>query len=468
MTQLHHPHSVEYELTISSPLNQSLELSLMVVEINMYEDMFEGFMRIEVVLNDGIGLMDKYPIVGDETLEFKYFILQKEVFFETFKIYKVSNRTLTKAREHAVILHGITLPGYKNSLEYVYNPFINTKCDDIVFDMYYEYLTDFGSESKPLEMPVPTENKYTRVSSGQNPLQLINFIAAESKSSKAKDYQNASNYVFFEDSKQFNFVPISYLFNNSPIRDFFLNIPQDERQSKKGENTYPGEGIISMTFPESFDDLDSLNRGMYLNEVNIIDPILKRFKMHPIKEPDKIKHQFKYERDFDNLDHLPNSSSKTISPQSDITKGKKPYAAHRRMMITQYEKDNEKYPDNSSTYFETMKPIAAGDQLLDPRQRHKTLPESLHEFNNLFNHMVEVQVPGDPQLRVGQMITISVPQPSKFSGDATKFIMLYGQEATFLITAVRHLYRGSGDSYTMVLSCSKESFGQDPAGLKVV
>jgi len=81
---------------------------------------------------------------------------------------------------------------------------------------------------------------------------------------------------------------------------------------------------------------------------------------------------------------------------------------------------------------------------------------------------VEVQVRGDPQLRVGQMITISVPQPSKFSGDATKFIMLYGQEATFLITAVRHLYRGSGDSYTMVLSCSKESFGQDPAGLKVV
>jgi len=463
MTQLHSPQGIEYTLELSSPLNESLELSLMVAEFNMYEDMFSGFMRIEVVLSDAIGLMDKFPIVGDETLTLNYKIRKYAQFTETFKVYKVSSRSLDKARAHSLVIHGITLPGYRNSFQYIYKPYINYKADDIIFDVYYEYLTDLGEDSKPLEMPVPTENQITRVSSGQNPLQLINFIAAESKSSQAKSYKHPSNYVFFEDSKQFNFVPISYLLANKPIRDFFLAVPQDEVQMRKGENSFPGEAILSLNIVESFDDLDSLHRGAYLNEVNIIDPILKRFKMHPLPSADEIKHEFRYDRDFNDLAHLPNSGEKIVSPNSAVMKGTKPYAAHRRMMITQYELDNETYP----TIGYLNGKLSAGDQLLDPRQRHKCLPESIHEKENLFNHIVEVTVPGDPEVRVGQTVKIKVPQPSAFN-DRDQFLILYGQEATFLVTAVRHVYNGALDSYTMVLSCSAESFAQEPAGLKVV
>ena len=461
MAQLHESYGLDYSLVLSSNLaTESLDLQLMVAEINMYEDMFGPFMRIEVVLNDALGLIDKFPVIGEEELLFTYSIVKKQVFRQAFKVYKVSNRTLTKAREHTVVLHGISLEGHENSLQSVYKPFIEQTPDQIVSDVFYNYI--WSGIGKTLRIPKPCDKPYTKVASGQNPLQLINFLAAESKNSEAKDYKNPSNYVFFEASEDFYFAPIDYFFDTPVHREFFLSVPQDKDQFEKGKKTYPSKSIVSFKFVEQFDNLDSVHRGTYLNEVNIIDPILKRFKMHPITE--KTKFQFKYNRDFDDLTHLPNSNKKYITADGDVGKGTKPYAAHRRMMITQYENEGEKYQNIG--YLNGK--LSAGDQLNAPRQRHKHLPESLHEMENLFNHMVEVTVPGDPELTIGQVIKIKVPQPTQFKDETQKFLFLYGQEATFVVTAIRHLYNANRDSYNMVLSCSAESFGKDVEGMRVI
>jgi hypothetical protein len=444
----------------------------MVNEINMYEDIFGPFMRIEIVLTDALGLVDKFPVVGDEELAFTYFVKGTGTYTQTFKVYRLSHRTIAKARQHTVVLHGISKPGHKNSLEYVYKPYIQKKPHEIVNDLYNNYL----SPDKPLEIPVKTVNPYTRVSTGQNPLQLINMMIAESKSEKASDYKKPSNYLFYEDHKKFKYVPIDFLLEKNfagKNKNFFLNVPQKESQFEKGESpTIGGEdeayfkSITSFKFADEFDNLDGVHRGSYMNEVNIIDPILKRFKMHPIQE--KTKHQFEYVRDFDDLTHMPNSGEKFILPEGDVGKATKPYATHRRMMITQFEKDNEKYPVDSSAYFKEMQPFKPGDQLLDPRQRHKNLPESIHELNNLMHHVLEITVPGNPDMTIGEHIIIQVPQPTAFDGETTRFIELYGQQATFFVTAIRHIYSSEPDQYRMVLSCSAETYGKDPTGMKVL
>ena len=488
MAEFHNAHGLEFELTLSSPALGSTPIDLKYVanEINMFEDLFEPFMKISVVLSDALGIVDKFPLIGDEELTFNYYLRTKIVYTQTFKVYRLSHRSIAKARQHTVVIHGITKPGHKNSLQSIYKPYIQKKPHEIVNDICNEYLDiptgaslDQGPAlDKTLAVPVKTDNTYTRVSSGQSPMQLINMIRAEAKSIKAKDYKNPSNYLFFEDNLKFNFLPLSFLLEKNiagDYKNFFLGVPQkksqfekDEKPTKGGEDEAYFKSISSFRFVEEFDNLDSIHSGSYQNEVNVIDPVLKRFKMHPIQEPDKKKHQFEYVRDFDDLTHLPNNGSKFIAPSGDIGKATKPYAAHRRMMITQYEKDNEKYPDNSSKYFETMKPIKAGDQLMDPRQRHKTLPESLHEISNILSHVLEITVPGNPDLTVGEQIIVQVPQPTAFDAETIRFIELYGQEATFLVTAVRHIYNAEPESYSMVLSCSAETYGKDPSPMQVV
>ena len=59
MPQFHESYGLDFTLVLSSDLaEKSVDLQLMVAEINMYEDMFGPFMRIEVVLNDALGLID--------------------------------------------------------------------------------------------------------------------------------------------------------------------------------------------------------------------------------------------------------------------------------------------------------------------------------------------------------------------------------------------------------------------------
>ena len=481
------PHELalfDFNMQLSSPIAKSpIELHLMVLEYNLYEDIFSNFMKIEVLISDAIGLIDKFPIIGNEDLLLSYALAEEEIFQEKFKIYRVSNRSIVKARQHSIVLHGITYEGYRNSIDSVYTPYIDYEATGIVYDLFYEHLQpwyanqEFNLPHKEIFMPVKSSNKISRVSTGQNPAQVINMIAAEAQSSTSKDYETPSNYLFYEDNIKFNFVPLDFLIaekNKDEIPEFFLATPQDKDQNEKGENSgerkpgaFPSRSIISFKFVEQFDHLDSAHRGAFQNEVNVIDPITKRFKIHPMEGSDRRKHQFKYNRDFDNLTHLPFSGFKMISQDSYLGRGTKPGATHRRMMISQLENDNEKYGQNHP-YLGEKQRVKLGDQLYNPRVRHKYLPESIHEKENLFTQVVEVTVPGDPKLTCGMHIKLKVPQPTVTDEDHQQFIRLFGQEATFLITAVRNLYKGDVDAYYMVLSCSAESFGVPPAGKNVL
>jgi len=95
--------------------------------------------------------------------------------------------------------------------------------------------------------------------------------------------------------------------------------------------------------------------------------------------------------------------------------------------------------------------------------RQKFLSYTAHELANLNTNVIEITTPGIAELIVGQMVEINIPQPTQLEGEHEKFLLLYGQTATFFVTAIRHHYDTASDVYTMVLSCSKESLGEAPS-----
>lgn len=470
--EFYESYGLDYELTLSSPLaTQSLVLNLIVIELNQYEDMFGPFMRMEVVINDSMGLLDKFPLVGDETLTFKYKNPNGANFNQIYLVYKVSGRQGIKDRAQVYTLHAISQPGHTNSLESVYAPFIEKKPHEIVETVFKNYMFDLQKidinapigGGKRLRIPEVTDNPYTVVATGQNPLKLINQVTKEARSTK---YPNPSTYVFYESSDSFYFTPLPWFYEQEIKYEFFLSVPKEEEQMIEGKGAFPARSIANIKFLDSFDNIDQAHRGVYYNEVNVIDPILKRFKVHPLKKPDKKKFQFDYKKNWDELKHLPNSGKKFVSEQGPLGKTKKAYSSHRRLLLSQIEEDNENYPVDSSAYFKEMQPIKSGDQLNAPRKRESFLAKSVHELNNLNTNVIEITTPGIPEIFVGNLIKIKVPQPTQIDDETNKFLFLYGQEATFLITAIRLNYVTSADTYTTVLSCSKESLGIEPKGKK--
>jgi len=455
--QFYETYGLDYTLEIKSLIGGSPQvINLMVIELNMFEDMYGPFMRMEVVINDSMGLLDKLPIVGDEELTFKYKNPNDEEFTQKFIVYKVSGRTGIKARAQVYTLHAISREGHKNSLEYVYKPFIEKRPDEIAKDVFDNYMKD-GDKSLTA---VPAENKVTMVSSGQNPLNLINQVGKEAKTPNKK---MQSPYVFFETVKEFWFAPIAiFMALDTQKYEFFLSVPNEQPQLEKGKGAFPARSITSIKYLDSFDNLDVIHRGAYYNEINVIDPVLKRFKIHPMKEPDKKKFQFDYKKNWDDLLHLKKSGKKFISESGKLGKAKKAFSTHRRLLLSQIEEDNEEYAKDSNKYFETMKPVQKGDQLNAPRKRHEALAKSAHVAASLNTNVLEITTPGIPMIVTGDTIKIKIPQPTQMAGEHMKFLLLYGQEADFLVTAIRHHYVTATDTYTCVFSCSKESLGEEP------
>ena len=462
-------YGLDYTLTIQSKIGgPSQVINLLVIELNMFEDMFGPFMRMEVVINDSMGLLDKLPIVGDEELTFEYKNPNDVGFTQTFVVYKVSGRQGIKDRAHVYTLHAISQPGHTNSLESVYAPFIEKKPHEIVKTIFKNYMFDLQKidldyqigGGKRLKIPEETDNPYTIVATGQNPLKLINQVTKEARSTK---YPNPSTYIFYESADSFYFTPLPWFYEQGIKYEFYLSVPKEEEQLTEGKGAFPARSISNIKFLDSFDNIDQAHRGAYYNEVNVIDPILKRFKVHPLKKPDKKKFQFDYKKNWDELKHLPNSGKKFVSEQGPLGKTKKAYSSHRRLLLSQIEEDNENYPVNTNKYFETMKPVKEGDQLNTPRKRDLFLSKTVHETNNLNTNVIEITTPGIAEIFVGDTVQISVPQPTQLEAETSKFLFLYGQTAMFLVTAIRHNYVTATDTYTTVLSCSKESFGKDPA-----
>jgi len=176
--QYYETYGLDYQLTIQSKIGGSPQIiNLMVIELNMYEDMFGPFMRMEVVINDSLGLIDKLPIVGDEELVFTYGNPNEQQFEQTFVVYKLSGRTNIKDRAQVYTIHAISREGHKNSLEYVYKPYIDKKPHEIATDIFDNQL----KSSKKMLRAIPAEDKYSKITSGQNPVQVINQLAKEAK-----------------------------------------------------------------------------------------------------------------------------------------------------------------------------------------------------------------------------------------------------------------------------------------------
>ena len=453
------PRSLDYTLTLIGH-GPPLDITLVTLEINYMEDMFGPFARLDVVIDDSLGLIDKFPLIGEEKILFKRKNGPADTEWEdNFYVYGCSQRKLINTRSHAIVLHAISQEGMKNSMEYVYQTFIEMKPEEIAKEAF-----NLIKNNKDL-VTDSSEKPHTKVATGVNPLKLINEMAGEAKSSKFCSLPNGpSSYVFFETHKEFYFVPIPYFFDKGVKYEFYLNVPQEQEQFEQGKGAWPADAVLAVNFINTFDNIDTSHNGAYLNEINIVDPILKRFKMHPIEET--TKYQFKYLRDFGGLKHLPSSGQKFIVGDDPLSpaSASKLMTTHRRMFNTQIEEDGENYP--TINYLAGR--VVPGDQLNAPRQRQKFLCATLHEKANLFTNNIEITVSGVVEISAGDLVRIHLPQPTQMKEEHEKFLFLYGQEGspTFLITACRHIYNRSNDSYRTVLSCAKESFNKNPSRMK--
>ena len=205
------PHGLDFELYLISPAGGAEMINEMVSEISWFEDVYSPFMKIEVVIVDALGLYDKLPITGDETIVFKYRNPNETWYTQQFHAYKADKRVTLKERTHAYVLHGTSFEGMNNSLQQVYDPYTKQNPVAVIQNVFTKYLQ--ANKSLAVDGGSASSMTYSKIGSGQQPVRFINELCSEIQSSS---HPQCSTYLFWENRDQFNLRTISSLLKQGP------------------------------------------------------------------------------------------------------------------------------------------------------------------------------------------------------------------------------------------------------------
>jgi hypothetical protein len=429
---------IEFEVGLINFKNdQTLNIKGLVVEFNVYEDIFSPVIKADFLLRDSVGLTERYPIVGDErvVLSFKSAGEKKSINL-VLDVYKITQRTILEERSHGYVLHCVTREGIKNLISTEESAFVNQPIEDMVSKVYNTHIKPVGNKTLVVE---PTNGIHSFISPRITPFEFISMLGSEAQSI---EYPNTSTYVFYEDADQFNFRTISSMLKDDIAENFYLADPSDEKLRDSKEAIKPYQSIIGISFENQFDTVAGLNDGLFKNDVLSLDTILKKFTST----------DFDYIRDFNNLYH--SSKFPIISDVGTI--GTTGTGKHERFLstrITTKDYAKESYLDGVVT--QTNDP-----QLSSPRRRQKFLNNSVSELQMFSQYTMNATVPGNSILRAGKLFNLFVPQNSDVNDDIQKYLMLFGQDnPTFLASAIKHNYKSTTGAYLTTMNVMKESFG---------
>ena len=97
-------------------------------------------------------------------------------------------------------------------------------------------------------------------------------------------------------------------------------------------------------------------------------------------------------------------------------------------------------------------------QLRNPRKLHEFLSFDVTSRTQLNNIVIEVTIPGNSDIEVGQVVELVIPQNTEVKEFMEKENLLYNKR--FFVGAVRHIINKKDSSFYTVMDCVKDVYGK--------
>lgn len=471
-TEFINPGSLQFDYVRVIPHNtteqEPLDITNLVVQLDIYESMYEPFIKGSLLVVDSLSLISTLPMIGDETLELRAFIphpyfVNDPIEF-TARIVAVRDMTIANMRTASYTIEFVSKEMISNISRRVRKGWINTPISDMARDIYDLYLKE-TFQGKPFEVD-PTLGLRTLVVPNMHPAVALAMLAHEAKSDSIRTDDNGteiftgfdsktSNYIFYEDLKGFHFKTLDGIMYKNKLKigqtnellQFFLR-DQNLLQDKQRENTnwrmssftnmpMDWAKIIDYKFLHFYDRVREIKSGKFENKVLIIDPIKQVYR------ESTLTHEIGFE---DGIEQISNGVGlRTTHSDSVFMKlNQDPRNigdSHIRMVLAR-EDHNDGIPAN---------------------QRPDFLNHLIMSFAQLNSVMLNMTVPGNTKIRPGEIIAVNFPE---FGGTddvlgKSHRLLSRGKDAPgyFLVTYVRHVYNKSG-GYNLSLELVKNAYEQ--------
>ena len=416
---------------IITALGQPYEFRHVLMDLNYYEDLYNNYITGDLTINDSVGYLSVLGFSGND-----YLILgfskpgTDEKLEKTFRIYKVSNRHLTKDQNETYSLHFCSEEALLSEQYKVSKSYMGVKVSDIVKDIVLNKLK-VDPKKFPATNLEETKNSRDIVIPNFKPLEALNWLCTQAISNDSKT--QGSSYLFFENITGYNFRSLQSMFKDEVYASYKyepknLTMPNDPRvQDLPREKT----NVLSFEPVSHFDTLNTVNTGFFANELIAIDTIRLQYKTH----------DFDYEKYFSSAQKLNsygllNSAQNRFGDTANKTNKsliKVVTTNTGEILESEYIKSHQ--PDTKDILIET------------------TVPYRTAQLSHINYIKYKISIPGDPLMSVGRIIDFALPEITRTSEgkDVDKYY-----SGKYIVTAIKHIIDIEGKFITM-MEISKES-----------
>ena len=420
------------EALLISPTGNVTDLitDVVIVEMNIFEDMFKSSITGSIIVTDTNDIVSKIPIVGQEYLTLKIrtptLTLEKDIIDFTenpFAVHKISLRRELTTGGQTYELKFISQEAIKNSQRKISKSYSGNKANigDIVFDLLSEDRNGVQSSKQIFIEPTTGKRKY--VIPNVNPFSAITTLSNEAVS-KSQDGNNPSpHYLFFENKNGIHFRSLQSLYEQDAKDLFHVGDMGFDEEEIDGD---PESGKLIQNFRRILAYEIRTRKDLFLNSASGM--LGGRLITHDIYKKNYDVREYNYLDDDDFGQH------KRLSDEGD---------AFRVYNVDRFESTDfskakthlipiSKTTKNFDAHYTTSDELDGNSDSNRLQETYLQRQSRLMEIGNGIS--IQMSVNGRTSLTVGDIIFITIPS---IRGSDTENELYTGK---YLIVKLRHTF----------------------------
>jgi hypothetical protein len=396
-------------LILTNTTGETVDLRFVMLEINVYESLWNNNTTCDILINDANNLIMNIPMFGYETLLLEFQTPQSELWSNTFRLMRITDRVLTKERSLGYILHFVSEESITNLKTRVSKSYKGMLISDIANDLQTNWLSSSFDGNAGLET---TKYQHHIIIPNISPVHALNWLTTHANSTG----YTGSNYLYYQDKYGYNFCTMESRMAQSPTQNYLFQVANvRNNQSLLPDFTSNDVAALKYTLDHQSDIMTNMRTGMYGNQLLTHSHSRKIWRSYT----------FDYPSSFDNYTHLyaDNMLESSATPDTNSPN------SHLKLHPTGHDQDG--YPFLPEAW----------------------LPIRISQLQQLHNIRFTITVPGDSMRTVGEVVSFQLPSPEQ--PIQNKQVMDKYYSGNFLVNGVRHII--DIDKYRTVLEITKDS-----------
>ena len=405
----------------------AFDISSYIVDLSFTESIDSPLLYGEMSLVDSSGLIDNFPILGEEIFTLRYVDFFNNEITQQFIIYSLSNAVANEQQNSMFYKLKFISPQHfisnSKKVQKSYVNFTTKEMAQLIFDDYIVDEVNFKDSANKIEIQ-DTSGTQTLVVPSLQPIAAIDFVCRKSFSAEDK----SSNYYFFQNREKFKMVTHEEMFvkNLQTIRythDPALTSDTPANRARAMNN------ITSLFMPKRLNTINEMRNGAMISDVVEIDILNKQYNHNIFKYQDTFK-DYKHLEKVVRFPHTKNFTDAFFGDEN---------VMKSFLIFTDVEREQQKYKD-----------------ITGPKVSNRYYLNSMS---------MEIEIYGRNDLFAGDVILIDIPQYENIGGEGVKdkHKSLSGH---WLVQTIIHYIKGK--TYTSKVTVIKDLVPGDRAGVSTV